>query len=162
MRIRILSFVLVLWLSVIVVDTDASSKSNNNRGTSTALRRIKKEYKDAVDMGIAYDWVKQKHIQRKPKEGTKRKAYKNHNILCLGPITTNLRQWHFSFRGAGESLYSQGLYHGKILLPKESSANEESGSLDVASNKTVGVNINRPVYFYANLIFVLTPPPYLF
>ncbi len=118
MRIGIPSFVVVLWLSAIVV-VDASSKSNNNRGTSTALRRIKKEYKDAVDMGIAYDWVKQKHIQRKPKEGTKRKPYKNHNILCLGPITTNLRQWHFSFRGAGESLYGQGLYHGQILLPKD-------------------------------------------
>jgi len=79
-------------------------------GTSTSLRRIKKEYKDAIEMGIAYDWVNQRLIQRKTK--TKRKKIemnrnRNEAIICLGPITTNLRQWHFSFSGPGEGFYSR-------------------------------------------------------
>ena len=94
--------------------TNGASKRPSLGGSSTSLRRIKKEYKDAVEMGIAYDWVNQRHIQRK----TKRKPKKNDAIICLGPITTNLREWHFSFRGVGE-VYSKGIYHGQIILPKD-------------------------------------------
>jgi len=122
MRVGILGLVLLLLVVTLEVPhADASSKSN--RGTSTALRRIKKEYKDAVDMGVAYDWVNQRHIRRKTKtkqsNNSNNNNNKNHAILCLGPITTNLRQWHFSFKGAGDGSYSKGVYHGQILLPKD-------------------------------------------
>ena len=100
------------------------ARSNNNGSrtrsslgeTSSSIRRIKKEYKDAVDMGIAYDWVNQRSIQRKNK--TKKSKTGDNTIMCLGPITTNLRHWHFSFRGAGK-VYSRGIYHGQIVLPKD-------------------------------------------
>jgi len=106
-------------------DSPNGKRSYSLGGTaSTSLRRIKKEYKDAVDMGIAYDWVNQRLITRKRK--TKRTSSakgstenRSPSIMCLGPITTNLRQWHFSFRGAGEGAYSKGIYHGQILLPKD-------------------------------------------
>eukprot|EP00536_Pseudo-nitzschia_multiseries_P015438 jgi/Psemu1/312121/fgenesh1_kg.887_\ len=104
--------------------TNGKRSYSSGGTTSTSLRRIKKEYKDAVDMGIAYDWVNQRRITRKTK--TKKASSVNGRTenwsssnLCLGPITTNLRQWHFSFRGAGEGAYSQGIYHGQILLPKD-------------------------------------------
>jgi len=81
-------------------------------------------------MGIAYDWVNQRLIRRKtktnnPRTKTKPPPASNQSrrgrpaILCLGPIATNLRQWHFSFRGAGEGLYSGGIYHGQIVLPRD-------------------------------------------
>mmetsp|Transcript_2609 Transcript_2609/g.5661 ORF Transcript_2609/g.5661 Transcript_2609/m.5661 type:complete len:394 (+) Transcript_2609:95-1276(+) len=104
-------------------DNNNGARSYSSVGTtttSTSLRRIKKEYKDAVDMGIAYDWVNQRLITRKTK--TKKASSvdsRSPTIMCLGPITTNLRQWHFSFRGAGEGVYSQGIYHGQIILPKD-------------------------------------------
>ena len=121
--------------SAFVIVADASSKSSTAGGTASAsLRRIKKEYKDAVEMGIAYDWINQRLIIRKKKSKSKsdrsgETTRKNNgginnnkrqaNILCLGPIQTNLRQWHFSFRGAGEGVYSEGIYHGQIVLPKD-------------------------------------------
>lgn len=40
-------------------------------------------------------------------------------FLCLGPLASNLRDWHFSFYGAQGSPYESGLYHGRILLPKD-------------------------------------------
>jgi len=74
-------------------------------------------------MGIAYDWVNQRLIVRKKKSesNTNRSSGSAHEarILCLGPIQTNLRQWHFSFRGAGDGMYSGGIYHGQIVLPKD-------------------------------------------
>jgi ubiquitin-protein ligase len=73
-------------------------------------------------MGIAYDWVNQRLIQRKTKSKTKTKETgrkEDTPIMCLGPITTNLRHWHFSFRGAGDNLYNKGVYHGRIVLPKD-------------------------------------------
>jgi ubiquitin-protein ligase len=40
-------------------------------------------------------------------------------LICLGPLTTNLRHWHFSFVGVQGSVYEEGIYHGRILLPKD-------------------------------------------
>ena len=80
-----------------------------------SLRRIKKEYKDAVQMGICYDWVKGRLITS---ASTKRQSA-DCQFICLGPLATNLRHWHFSFRGVKNSLYESGIYHGRILLPKD-------------------------------------------
>jgi ubiquitin-protein ligase len=82
---------------------------------SASLRRIKKEYKDAVQMGICYDWVKGRLITS---ASTKREGHDG-QLICLGPLATNLRHWHFSFRGVKNSLYESGIYHGRILLPKD-------------------------------------------
>jgi ubiquitin-protein ligase len=41
--------------------------------------------------------------------------------LLLGPIGTNLRVWHFSVRGptGTNSVYAKGIYHGRVVLPKD-------------------------------------------
>mmetsp|Transcript_12081 Transcript_12081/g.22456 ORF Transcript_12081/g.22456 Transcript_12081/m.22456 type:complete len:503 (-) Transcript_12081:188-1696(-) len=83
---------------------------------SVSLRRIKKEFKEIVEMGTAYDWVNQKRIAPKRNKGAKQDEH-SQKIICLGPLSTNLRHWHFSFRGPGH-LY-KGIYHGRIILPKD-------------------------------------------
>jgi ubiquitin-protein ligase len=88
-------------------------------GTASAsLRRIKKEYKDVVQMGICYDWVKGRLITSST---THRDNKDNADVqfIVVGPLATNLRHWHFSFRGVKNSLYESGIYHGRILLPKD-------------------------------------------
>jgi ubiquitin-protein ligase len=106
--------------------TVAKQKPTNSRATktspssqaSTSLRRIKTEYKDAVLMGIAYDWVRGKLVKPSSKTvATNSNTRTENDIMCIGPLTTNLRHWHFSFRGCG--IYEAGVYHGRILLPKD-------------------------------------------
>lgn len=83
-------------------------------------------------MGIAYDWANQRRIiSKKTKEDSSSDVYTNtnnnttakddQNIICLGPLTSNLRHWHFSFRGAGGKggIYNNGIYHGLIKLSKD-------------------------------------------
>ncbi|KAL3939246.1 MAG: hypothetical protein SGBAC_005996 [Bacillariaceae sp.] len=65
-------------------------------------------------MGICYDWVKQKLVKKK-KGATVNQEYRK--LICVGPLVSNLRHWHFSFRGCG--IYENGIYHGRILLPKD-------------------------------------------
>ncbi|RDA84685.1 hypothetical protein CP532_3515 [Ophiocordyceps camponoti-leonardi (nom. inval.)] len=33
------------------------------------------------------------------------------------PLESDLFEWHFTFRGPPNSVYSQGIYHGRIVLP---------------------------------------------
>lgn len=65
-------------------------------------------------MGICYDWVKGRLIT----SATTKRDGGDCQLICLGPLATNLRHWHFSFRGVKNSLYESGIYHGVILLPK--------------------------------------------
>jgi ubiquitin-protein ligase len=37
--------------------------------------------------------------------------------LCARPVDDNLFEWHFTLRGADDSDYAGGVYHGRILLP---------------------------------------------
>lgn len=91
------------------------AESTVSSSASASLRRIKKEYKDAVQMGICYDWVKGRLIT----SATTRRDSAELQLITLGPLATNLRHWHFSFRGVKNSLYESGIYHGRILLPKD-------------------------------------------
>jgi len=84
--------------------------------------------------GIAYDWANQRLIVQKNTNNTGMKESssasnatstapsvvieKNQKIICLGPLNSNLRHWHFSFRGAGD-IYNHGIYHGFIKLPHD-------------------------------------------
>lgn len=76
------------------------------------LRRIKREWKDAVLMGIAYDWTRMKTIKRK-------ETNSQNNYVRLGPFGKNLLRWHFSVMGPANSVFQDGIYHGRVLLPKE-------------------------------------------
>jgi ubiquitin-conjugating enzyme E2 J1 len=33
------------------------------------------------------------------------------------PLESDLFEWHFTFRGPPTSVYSEGIYHGRIVLP---------------------------------------------
>ena len=86
------------------------------RGTGKGgecLRRIKREWKDAARMGIAYDWVKMRTINN-------RQSCENENndYVRIGPFGKNLLRWHFSVSGPPNSVYEGGVYHGRVLLPK--------------------------------------------
>ena len=114
-----------------------TTKTSPSSHASASLRRIKKEYKDAVLMGIAYDWARERLV---PPNSKFINTNGSHNILCIGPLTTNLRHWHFSFRGCG--MYSKGIYHGRILLPKDYPATPPRVQLWTPSGRFVpGVDI---------------------
>jgi len=98
-----------------------SKPSASDTQMSPTVRRIRTEYKDVVDMGIAYDWVKGEPVRNRKSRAKAKKGESQDNPealpLVLGPLSTNLKHWHFSFRGCG--IYADGLYHGVIMLPKD-------------------------------------------
>lgn len=100
--------------------------------SSATLRRIKKEYKDAVQMGICYDWAKKRLVI--PTKLVSNEEERN-KLVCIGPLTTNLRHWHFSFVGCG--VFENGVYHGRILLPKDYPATPPRVSLWTPSGRFV-------------------------
>ena len=77
---------------------------------AACLRRIKREWKDAVKLGIAYDWMQMKTLSSN--------TTTSHNYVRIGPLHKNLLQWHFSVMGPPNSDYAGGVYHGRVLLPK--------------------------------------------
>ncbi len=81
------------------------------------LRRIKREWKDAVDLGVAYDWRKGRTVTRKKKSKSESSAANNY--VRMGPMGRNLLHWHFSVQGTPNSVYEKGVYHGRIVLPKD-------------------------------------------
>ena len=101
--------------TTIKVQPEKKRKPAVSGTASASLRRIKKEYKDVVQMGICYDWVKGRLIT----SSTTNRDSTDVKVIVLGPLATNLRHWHFSFRGVKNSLYESGIYHGRILLPKD-------------------------------------------
>ena len=84
------------------------------------LRRIKREWKEVVQMGIAYDWTNMRTInnQRKKINNSLRIANNDRDCLRIGPFNKNILRWHFSISGPPNSVYENGVYHGLILLPK--------------------------------------------
>mmetsp|Transcript_27375 Transcript_27375/g.45571 ORF Transcript_27375/g.45571 Transcript_27375/m.45571 type:complete len:355 (+) Transcript_27375:204-1268(+) len=78
---------------------------------SATLRRIKREWKEAVKMGIAYDWAKMKNVAAENDE--------NYSYVRMGPYGSNLLKWHFSVMGPPNSEFDGGIYHGRVLLPKD-------------------------------------------
>ncbi len=100
---------------------------------AATILRLKREYKDTVQMGIAYDWTKMQSIYTK-KLGRRKQSdlmdgqhpdnysENSNNSDCyirLGPLGQNLLLWHFSIQGPPNSPYAHGLYHGRIILPRD-------------------------------------------
>jgi ubiquitin-protein ligase len=111
------------------------------------LRRVQGEWKDAVEMGIAYDWVQQKPIHSKTESKKKLKGLvdadagespqhptanitsidiqsnqrqetqQDRKYMCLGPLGKNLFMWVFSFAGMEGSNFEGGIYSGLLILP---------------------------------------------
>jgi ubiquitin-protein ligase len=96
------------------------------------LRRIKREWKDAVKLGIAYDWTSMQTVTihgRSARSGScggggitpppPLQDFLEYNYVRIGPMGKNLLRWHFSVRGPFHSDYEHGIYHGRVLLPKD-------------------------------------------
>ena len=102
---------------------EAKSKKRPATGgrESACLRRIKREWKDAVDLGVAYDWGKGETVARKKKSKSEANGVdpKRYNYVRMGPMGKNLLHWHFSVQGAPNSVYEKGVYHGRIILPRD-------------------------------------------
>ncbi|KAL3803404.1 hypothetical protein HJC23_009368 [Cyclotella cryptica] len=90
----------------------SSSKTQITGKGGECLRRIKREWKDAVRMGIAYDWTNMRTV-------TKNEGKNENDYVRLGPFGKNLLRWHFSVMGPANSVYENGIYHGRVLLPKD-------------------------------------------
>lgn len=125
-------------------ENDISNKAASKKSTSTdrtpnskarggkdgeCLRRIKREWKDAVQLGIAYDWKTRQTVTVKGRSPSGRfpskdedatgDSFYQYNYLRIGPYGKNLLRWHFSVKGPSHSVYTDGIYHGVILLPKD-------------------------------------------
>lgn len=105
-----------------------TKKSNSNSSIASGskdgacLRRIKHEWKDAVKLGIAYDWLNSETVttQGRSLSGFLNKdQFHQYNYIRIGPYGKNLLRWHFSVRGPSNSAFADGIYHGRILLPKD-------------------------------------------
>jgi len=112
-----------------------SSSTGGKQGE--CLRRIKREWKDAVKLGIAYDWQTMQTVTSKGRSPSGQmddddddasasasassatsNTFYQYNYVRLGPYGKNLLRWHFSVLGPSHSPFSEGIYHGRILLPK--------------------------------------------
>jgi ubiquitin-protein ligase len=89
-------------------------KESSGGREADLLRRIKREWRDAVKLGIAYDWMKMQTL--KSSDTMESDKYK---YVRIGPLGKNLLQWHFSVTGPPNSEYEGGIYHGRVLLPKD-------------------------------------------
>jgi len=108
--------------------SNASSKASKPKVTTArgstgkggeCLRRIKREWKDAVKMGIAYDWTTMRTIRNPKKRQPSSDNNNNNSYVRIGPFGKNLLRWHFSVSGPANSVYENGIYHGRVLLPKD-------------------------------------------
>lgn len=89
-----------------------SIRMSGKQGES--YRRLLREWKDAVDMGVAYDWLQKQTVVSK-----KRRSKGGRTDVRIGPWGKNVLEWHFSINGAAKSVYENGVYHGRICLPRD-------------------------------------------
>lgn len=95
-----------------------SSKSRTSSSSASSslpiVRRLRREWQDAIEHGYAYDWINGKAITNKDTT-----IASTNNCIRLGPWGSNLLVWHFSMTGPTNSAYERGIYHGRIMLPKD-------------------------------------------
>jgi ubiquitin-conjugating enzyme E2 J1 len=41
------------------------------------------------------------------------------HILHAQPLEDNLFEWHFTFKGPPDTVYGQGIYHGRVIFPSK-------------------------------------------
>lgn len=41
------------------------------------------------------------------------------HLIHAQPLEDNLFEWHFTFRGPPDSVYSNGIYHGRVIFPSQ-------------------------------------------
>ena len=63
---------------------------------------------------VVFYWAAVKRLLREAQEMSEPNAE-----LWAQPLEDNLFEWHFTIRGAPETDFEQGIYHGRIILPPE-------------------------------------------
>ena len=101
----------------------SSATTTKNAKSGECLRRIKNEWKTMIELGIGYDWIAQQTITKANKkknnnETSRDGRFYKYNYIRIGPLQNNLLHWHFSVQGPSNSVYQNGIYHGRIILPK--------------------------------------------
>ncbi len=86
-----------------------SSKSFKSSSQRQGTLRIQREWRDAINSGMAFDWI----------QGTPRGKSKGPSHIWLGPLGSSLLIWHFSIAGVPGSVFEHGVYHGRIVLPPD-------------------------------------------
>lgn len=106
--------------------TTANTPVPLSREAASSLRRIQGEWKDAVQAGIAFDWKKGKSVSRRrtSRHNTSTSTSTTDNAqqqqqqhVWVGPLSKNIWIWHFSVTGVPGSVFGDGIYHGRIILP---------------------------------------------
>ena len=101
------------------VDTTITTPKKKKRQllSSDGPRRLQREWKDAVEQGIAFDWDKQRPFVHN-KNDTPETPTSQQQHMYIGPLSkNNLYVWHFTVQGVPGTVYEHGLYHGRIVLP---------------------------------------------
>ena len=126
----------------------ASVKQTGNTVFDDSIRRIRREWKDVVQLGIGYDWAKSETVvvrrrRRNLRDDSLHSLQKSTNTTMseegeidsgppndvqetqrkvddvrIGPLGKSLFTWHFSICGAPGSSFDGGIYHGRVILPK--------------------------------------------
>ena len=106
--------------------TSKTTKSTGGGKQGECVRRIKHEWKQIIKLGIGYDWITKQTITMRGKKSLSGQEeinndehFYNYNYVRIGPFKNNLFHWHFSVQGPKYSVYENGIYHGRIILPKD-------------------------------------------
>lgn len=129
-------------------NSNSSIASGSKDGA--CLRRIKHEWKDAVKLGIAYDWLNSETVTTQGRSSSgflNKDQFHQYNYIRLGPYGKNLLRWHFSVRGPSNSAFADGIYHGRILLPKDYPASPPRVQVLTASGR---FNVGRDICLSAS------------
>jgi ubiquitin-protein ligase len=86
-----------------------SPKSLKSSSQRQGILRIQREWRDAIKNGMAFDWM----------QGTPRGKTAAASHIWLGPLGSSLLIWHFSITGVPGSVFANGIYHGRIVLPPD-------------------------------------------
>jgi ubiquitin-protein ligase len=101
---------------IVYAAVNRSNRTHHKKRSSTMLR-IQREWKDMIQAGIAFDWSRGEPIRNRSNQT----SVASH--IWIGPLSKyQWFVWHFSFTGdvstTTENPYQQGIYHGRLLLPK--------------------------------------------
>ncbi|XP_041062966.1 ubiquitin-conjugating enzyme E2 J2 isoform X2 [Carcharodon carcharias] len=69
------------------------SNNSNKRAPTTATQRLKQDYLRIKKDPVPY--------------------------ICAEPLPSNILEWHYVVRGPEKTPYEGGLYHGKLVFPRE-------------------------------------------
>jgi len=99
------SFILLIFFPIFLQQALSKSNAAGLSAAKLTRRRITQEFRDVKGQGLS--------LHDHPFNSTEDEIG-----VRLHP-SGNLFEWHFSFLGAPDSIYKDGIYHGRIILPRD-------------------------------------------